>query len=56
MGQWKYSSTFLDLDIRWRWVVGQFHIQATLLLGREPPGTHWIGGRVGLRSGLDLVE
>jgi hypothetical protein len=24
--------------------------------GERPPGTHWIGGRVDLRAGLDDVE
>jgi hypothetical protein len=25
-------------------------------LGKGPPGTRWIGGRVGLRAGLDTEE
>jgi hypothetical protein len=40
MGEWKYSSTILDLCARWRQV----------------PGTRWIGGWVGLEAGLDAIE
>jgi hypothetical protein len=25
-------------------------------MGKEPPGTHWIGGWVGPRAGLDDME
>jgi hypothetical protein len=38
----------LELGISWS---GQFHTPAAL-----PPGTHWIGGWVGPRTGLDEVE
>jgi hypothetical protein len=34
----------------------QLHVPAALLPGKEPPGTHWIGGRVGPRAGLDMVK
>jgi hypothetical protein len=34
----------LDLGARWRWVIS---------FTARPPGTHWIGGWVGLRAGLD---
>jgi hypothetical protein len=30
-----------------------FISSCTLSLGKGPPGTHWIGGWVGLRAGLD---
>jgi hypothetical protein len=35
MGKWRYSSTSLDLSIRWRWVV-IFTSQLVLLSGNEP--------------------
>jgi hypothetical protein len=44
---------FLDLGTSWRWVV---NAPASLLPGKEPPGTHWIGGWVDLRAGLDDLE
>jgi hypothetical protein len=36
----------------------QLHAPAVLLLDKKPPphGTHWIGGRVDTRAGLDDVE
>jgi hypothetical protein len=36
-------------------VSGQLHTPATLPPGKEPPGTHWIGGWVGPRAVLDAV-
>jgi hypothetical protein len=38
---------FLDVVTSWRWVSGQFH---------APAGTHWIGGWVDPRAGLDDME
>jgi hypothetical protein len=35
---------------------GQLHTPATLPAGVMVPGTHWIGGWVGPRGGLDAVE
>jgi len=35
-------------------VSGEIHTPAALLPGKEP-GTHWIGGWVGPRVGLDAV-
>jgi hypothetical protein len=35
---------------------GQFHEMAALHPGKEHPHTHWIGGWVGPRGGLDDVE
>jgi hypothetical protein len=54
MGEWRYSSTILDLGIRWRLVVS---FTPLLLYPRgKSPGTLWIGGWVGPRVGLDAVE
>jgi hypothetical protein len=36
-------------------VSSQLHAPAALPPGKELPGTHWIGGRVGLRAVLDAV-
>jgi len=36
-------------------VSGQLHTLAALPQGKELLGTHWIGGWVGPRSGLDTV-
>jgi len=36
-------------------VSGQLHTLADLPLGKEPPDTHWIGGWVGPRAGLDVM-
>jgi hypothetical protein len=49
MGEWRYSSSIVDLGTRWRWVV-------SFTLREIGPGTHWIGGWVGPRAGLDAVE
>jgi hypothetical protein len=48
-GEWRYSSTFLDLGTRWMWVVS--HCRFTP--GERAPDTHWIRGWVGPRVGLD---
>jgi len=37
-------------------VSGQLHAPATLSPRKELPGTHWIGGWVGLRTVLDTVN
>jgi hypothetical protein len=37
-------------------VSAQLHASTALLPGKEPPGTHWIGGWVDPRAGLDDVE
>jgi hypothetical protein len=34
-------------------VSGQRHAPAALYPGERTPGTHWIGGWVGTRAGLD---
>jgi hypothetical protein len=33
---------------------GQLHAPAALFRGEEPPSTHWVGGLVGFRAGLDV--
>jgi hypothetical protein len=35
---------------------GQLHAPAALPPGERAPGTHWIGGWVGPRTGLDDME
>jgi hypothetical protein len=52
MGEWRYSSTVLDLDTIWKWVVS--FTPQSLYPRRNCPGTHWIGGYMGPRSGLTL--
>jgi hypothetical protein len=37
-------------------VSDQLYSPAALPPGERTPGTHWIGGWVGLRAGLDVVE
>jgi hypothetical protein len=37
-------------------VNGQLHASIALLPGKSDPGTHWIGGWVGPRVGLEVVE
>jgi hypothetical protein len=49
MGEWRYSSTFLDLGTRWRWMV-------SFTPGERAFSTHWIGGWVGPGVRLDAVE
>jgi hypothetical protein len=34
----------------------QLHAPVALLPGKEPPVSHWIGGWVGSKAGLDDVE
>jgi hypothetical protein len=41
---------FHHLSTRWRRVVSHFNP------GEIAPGTHWLGGWVGVRAGLDAVE
>jgi hypothetical protein len=37
-------------------VSGQLHAPAALPPGKEPPGTHWIGGWMAPRAGLENLE
>jgi hypothetical protein len=48
------TPSILDLDTSWRWVVS-FTPRLLYPQGKSPPGTHWIGGWVGPRAGLDAV-
>jgi hypothetical protein len=48
-GEWRCISTIPDLCTRWRWVV-------SFKLLPHYPRTHWIGGGVCPRAGLDAVE
>jgi hypothetical protein len=57
MGEWRYSSTILDLGTSWR--CGQLHAPGrfTPPPPRErAPGTHWIGGWLDPKAGLNDVE
>jgi len=35
--------------------IGELHAPATSSLGKGPPDTHWLGGWMGLRAGLNAV-
>jgi hypothetical protein len=53
MGSWGILPRILDHGIGWRWVVS---FTSRPIYPRErAPGTHWIGGWVGSRAGLDAV-
>jgi hypothetical protein len=53
LGNRGITPRILDLGTRWRWVVS---FTAGRFIPREKaPGTHWIGGWVGLRAVLDVV-
>jgi hypothetical protein len=54
MGEWRYSSTILDLGNRWMRVVK--FTPGPLNPGDRATGTQWIGGWVGHTAGLDLME
>jgi hypothetical protein len=54
MGEWMYSSTILDLGTRWRSVVS--FTPQPLYPWEIVASTHCIGGWVGPRTGLDVVE
>jgi hypothetical protein len=45
---------FIDLGTRWRLVVS--FTPRPIYFGERAPGTHWIGGWVDTRAGLDGVE
>jgi hypothetical protein len=42
MGEWRYSSTILNLDAEWRWVIS--FTPRPLYLRGKCRGTHWIEG------------
>jgi hypothetical protein len=54
MGEWKYSSTILDLGVRWRWVASFTALPC--YPWETAPGTHWTGGWMGPRAGVDIME
>jgi hypothetical protein len=37
-------------------ISGRHHASATLPPGKDPPGTHWVGGWVGPTASLNAVE
>jgi hypothetical protein len=45
---------FLDLGTKWRSVVSFMH--RPLYSPGNDPGTHWIGGWMGPRAGLNAME
>jgi hypothetical protein len=53
-GSGRIDPHFLDLGTCWRWVVS--FTPVPLYPGESAPGTHWIRGWVGPRTGLDDVE
>jgi hypothetical protein len=54
MWEWRCSATILDFGTRWRWVIS--FTSRPLYPWRNPPGTYWIGGCMGLRAVLDFVR
>jgi hypothetical protein len=54
MQEWRYNSTSPDLGTRWRLVIS--FTPLPLYPRRKSPGTHRIGGWVGLRAGLNASE
>jgi hypothetical protein len=54
MGEWRYSSTFLDIGTSWKCVAASRPCR--FIPGEGSAGTHSIGDRVGPRAGLDAVE
>jgi hypothetical protein len=55
MGSGCIDPRILDLGTSWR-LNGQLHASFALPLGKKVPGTHWVGGRVGQRTGLGDME
>jgi hypothetical protein len=51
-GRWYSSFSYLTSATRWRWVVSVTP-RPRFTPGERTPGTHWIGGWVGFRAGLD---
>jgi hypothetical protein len=54
MGESRYSCTILDLGTRRRWVVS--FTPRPLYPRESPPGTNWIGGRLGSKASLEAME
>jgi hypothetical protein len=55
MGERIYKSTY-SWPRDYLEVSSQLHVPICLAPGKEPPGTHCIGGWVGPTAGLDVVE
>jgi hypothetical protein len=55
MGEWTYRPTF-SWPRHYLEVSGQIHAAAAIPPGERVPSTHWIGGWVGPRAGLDYME
>jgi hypothetical protein len=55
MGSGCIDPQFLGLGTSWRGS-GQLHAPGRFTPGKRAPGTHWIGGWVDLRAGLDDLE
>jgi hypothetical protein len=54
MGKWRHSFILLNLDTKWRGVA-RFTLPPIYSKERAP-STHWIGGWVGPRAGLEASE
>jgi hypothetical protein len=54
MGEWCIDPRFLDLGTSWRSVVS--FTPLPLYPRGKPPCTHWVGGWMDLRAGLDDME
>jgi hypothetical protein len=55
MGEWMYRSTFYLTSalVGCEWSASRI---GRFIPGEKAPGTHWIGGSVGPRTGLNNVE
>jgi hypothetical protein len=50
---WRYSSTIFDLCIKWRRSASCFF---RFIPEETAPRTHWLGGLVGPRAGLNVIK
>jgi hypothetical protein len=50
----RYSSSILDVALDWSELSASRPYRFTL--GETAPGTHWIGGWVGPRAGVEAME
>jgi hypothetical protein len=53
MREWRYMSTIFDIGTRLMWSASR---SGRFILKEGTPGTHWIGGWVGPRDGVDALE
>jgi hypothetical protein len=57
MGEWRYSSTFLDIGTRWRYGDEWSASRPYRFIPAEiAPGTHRVGAWVGPKFGLDDMK